>query len=155
MKQLTFFGLVISLILMSSCNSIQNPTLDRIEGVTVNEMNTNKLVLDANMVLKNPNIFALDLAEADLKAIVDDIELATIKQSYETSMPANSEFNMPVSINLNLADLYKENPLTAISKGLKIMGDRKLDIKFVGTISVGRGSAKVSVPVDQVEVVEF
>lgn len=142
-------------VLTISCTSIENPTLERIEDVDIISLSTTKIELNANMILNNPNVFALDLAEANLKAIVDDIELAHIQQTYDTEMEANKEFKMPVSINLAVNKLYQDNPLLALSKGMKIMSEKKITIRFVGNIRVGKGSAKVNVPIDQLEVVEF
>ena len=141
--------------LYTSCSSVLEPTLERIEDVDVVEMTKSKLELNAFMVLKNPNGFALDLSKADLTVYVDDIELAKIDQSYDTSMPKEGEFKMPININLDLDKLYGDNPLAAIGKGIQIMSDKKLTVQFKGTILVGKGVAKISVPIDQEEVVKF
>ncbi|MDF1695178.1 MAG: hypothetical protein P1U56_05075 [Saprospiraceae bacterium] len=154
MKKLLYVSLCLSFIL-SSCSSIQEPTLERIEDVDIVEFSKSKLELNAFMVLNNPNSFALDLENADLILFVDDIELATINQTFETTMPQNGEFNMPININMDLDKLYRENPLEAIGKGIQIMSDKKLNVHFKGTIEVGKGMAKVSVPVDQLEEVKF
>ena len=140
---------------MGSCTSIEEPTLERVEDVEVLTLNKSRIEINANMILMNANSFALDLDKADLTATVDDVEIAEIDQTYETEMPANSEFKMPVYINMDLDKLYNDNPLQAIAKGIEIMSDRKLDIKFHGTIKVGKGMAKVTVDVDQLEQVSF
>ncbi len=142
-------------LLLGSCTSIEDPTLERIEDVEVLTMNKSKVEINANMILNNPNAFALDLENADLKVLLDDVEIADIDQTYETSMPAEGEFKMPIYINMDLDKLYNDNPLQALAKGLEIMSDRKLDVKFQGTIKAGKGMAKISVDVDQLETVEF
>jgi len=154
MKKLIFISLCFT-ILFTSCSSVLEPTVERIEDVDIVEMTKSKLELNAFMVLKNPNGFELDLDNADLKVYVDDIELAQIDQTYETTMPKEGEFNMPININMDLDKLYNDNPLAAIGKGLQIMSDKKLNVQFKGTILVGKGMAKISVPVDQMEEVKF
>jgi len=154
MKKVLYISFCLTLFL-SSCTSILEPTVERIEDVDVVKMTKSELELNAFMVLKNPNGFELDLDNADLTVYVDDIELAKINQTYETTMPQNGEFNMPININLDLDKLYGDNPLAAIGKGLQIMSDRKLIVQFKGTILVGKGIAKVSVLVDQMEEVKF
>jgi len=131
------------------------PTVERVIDVEVVEMTKSKLELNAYMVLNNPNSFELDLDNADLTVYVDDIELAKINQTYETTMPSKGEFNMPININMDLDKLYRENPLAAIGKGLQIMSDKQINVQFKGTILVGKGVAKISVPVDQEELVKF
>ena len=56
---------------------------------------------------------------------------------------------------MDLDKLYRENPIAAIGKGLQIMSDKRLMVKFIGTIDVGKGMAKISVPIDQEEMVAF
>ena len=92
---------------------------------------------------------------ADITVFADEVELARINQTYETSMPGSGEFNMPININMDLDKLYRDNPLQAISKGIQIMSDKKITLDFKGTIMVGKGFAKVSVPIDQQEEVKF
>ena len=150
-----FLILFTGILFLSSCNSFDEPTLEGIENVELEELSTKKLLVKADMLIHNPNPFALDLAEANLVAIVEEIELAEIKQTYDTEMAANENFRMPVEINLDLTKLYKDDPLGAISKGLKIVNERKLAVLFQGNIKVGKGNAKVPVPIDKIEEVKF
>lgn len=151
-----FSLILISSILLTSCTTaILEPTVEKIEDVNIIEMSKSRLELNASMILNNPNGFALDLAKANIKAYVDDIELATIDQTFDTSMPANENFKMPINIKMDLDKLYKANPIAAIGKGIQIMSDKKLMVKFKGTIDVGKGVAKISVPIDQEEMVSF
>jgi len=62
---------------------------------------------------------------------------------------------MPINIKMDLDKLYRKNPVAALGKGLQIMSDRKLEVHFKGTINIGKGVAKISVPIDQKEMVEF
>ncbi len=147
------FGLA---IMLSACNSaLVEPTLEKIEDVDILEMTKSNLELNAHMVLNNPNGFSLDLAGANIKVYVDDVELATIDQTFDTSMPANENFNMPINIKMDLDKLYRENPIAAIGKGIQIMSDKKIKVTFKGTIDLGKGMAKVSVPIDKEEEVSF
>jgi len=154
MKKIIYFSFCLTLI-FSSCLSILEPTVERIEDVDLVEMTKSKLELNAFMVLSNPNGFALDLEKADITVFADDVVLAKINQTYETTMPENGEFNMPININMDLDKLYRDNPLLAISKGMEIMSNKKITLDFKGTIMVGKGFAKISVPVDQREEVKF
>ena len=154
MKNTLFFSLCLVLF-FSSCSTIIEPTVERVEDVDVVEATKSKLELNAYMVLNNPNGFALDLDEADITVFADEVELAKINQTYETTMPENGEFKMPININLDLNKLYRDNPLLAISKGLQIMSDKKIKVQFKGTIMVGKGIAKISVPIDREEELQF
>lgn len=143
--------------LFISCNNLtlEEPTLERIEDVDIKEMNKDRIDMDAHLIINNPNGMALDLASADLDVIVDDIVIANIKQTVDATMPAKAEFKLPVKITMDLAKLYKNNPLGALTKGLKIMSDKKLEVQFKGNIKAGKGVAKLTVDVDQIEIVKF
>lgn len=153
MKYIILLGSL--LFLCSSCNTIQDPTLISVKNVKVIQMNKDMINLNADMVINNPNAFSLDLANTDMTASVDGIVLAEIKQNYDTTMPANADFNMPVNIKMDIKKLYSDDPLLALSKGLKIASEKKLEVKFQGNIYVGKGAAKVSVPIDEIEMVNF
>lgn len=155
MKYLFSALVCISLLTTSCSTAFVDPTIEKIEDVDIVEMSKSRLELNAFMVLNNPNGFALDLAKTDLKAYVDDIELAHIEQSFDTTMPANEDFKMPITIKMDLDKLYRANPIAAIGKGMQIMSDKKLNVQFKGTINVGKGAVKFTVPIDQVELVEF
>ena len=120
MKKLLYFSISLVLI-FTSCSSILEPTVERIEDVDIVKMTKDNLELNAFMVLKNPNGFELDLENADLTVYLDDIELAKINQTFETTMPKNGEFNMPININMDLNKLYGDDPIAAIGKSLQIM----------------------------------
>ena len=143
------------MLLMGSCAEIQDPTVREIENVDVVTMNKSLVEVNADMVIYNPNGFALDLDRADLLAFIDDVEVATINQTYEASMPPRDTFHMPVFIRMDLDKLYNENPLAAIGKSVEILSKRSVEVSLKGSIHAGKGFAKVSVPVDRKEEVKF
>jgi len=148
---------LISFASLTSCNdlALEEPTLERIEDVDIKEMSKDRIDMNAHLIINNPNGVALDLASADLNVLVDEIIIANIKQTVDAKMPANAEFKLPVNITMDLERLYKENPMAALSKGFKIMSDKKLEVQFKGNIKAGKGVAKLTVDVDQLEIVEF
>lgn len=153
---LTLITILITLLCIS-CNDIalKDPTLERIEDVDIIEMSKDRIDMNAHLVINNPNGVGLDLASADLEVLVDNIVLANIKQTVDAEMPAKAEFKLPVKITMDLARLYKENPMAALSKGLKIMSDKKLEVQIKGNIKAGKGVAKLTVDVNQLEIVNF
>ena len=71
-----FLMLAMSLSFLAiSCGSIEAPSLQNIVDVEIIEISNKILEIDAAMVIYNPNPFALNLAEADMKAIIDGMEL--------------------------------------------------------------------------------
>ncbi len=56
---------------------------------------------------------------------------------------------------MDLAKLYKNNPLAVICKVLQIISDKKLETQFTGIIKAEKVLAKLSVDVDQIEIMKF
>ena len=56
---------------------------------------------------------------------------------------------------MELAKLYKNNPLAAICKVLQIISDKKLETQFKRIIKAGKVLAKLSFDVDQIEIMKF
>lgn len=140
---------------IAGCQQPVEPSVVSVTNVDIKTVNKERIILSADMVLRNPNAFALKLAEADLKAYVDDVEIATIVQQYDTEMPAASDFNMPIDVQMDLKKLYGDEPIAAIGKALQVMSDRKLNVRFKGNIKAGSESVKLTIPVDQIEEVAF
>lgn len=148
---------LVSMTMLFSCSdlTLEDPTIERIEDVDIHQMSKERIDMDAFLIIHNPNAVALDLASANLDVLVDNIVIANIKQTVDATMPAKSEFKLPVKITMDLAKLYKENPLSALSKGLQIISDKKLEVLFKGNIKAGKGLVKLTVDVDQMEIVQF
>lgn len=149
--------LIIIISILSSCSSLtlKEPTLERIENVEIKEMSKERIDMNANLVINNPNAVSIDLASANLEVLVDKVVIAHIKQTLDATMPAQSDFIMPVNITMDLSELYKSKPLAALSKSLQIMTEKKLQAQLKGNIKAGKGAAKITVEVDQVEIVKF
>lgn len=152
---------LLSILLLSlvglSCSSISEPTVERIENVKIESFSQSRVSATADMVLLNDNAVTLDLAAADLVAIADGIEVATIKQNYDMTMQANAESKMPMSLDIDLQKIYDStgDAVEKMNKAIELYSKRELLIQFQGTIKVGRGSAKLSVPIDKEELVKF
>ena len=56
---------------------------------------------------------------------------------------------------MDLAKLYKNNPLATICKVLQIISDKKLETQFKRIIQAGKVLAKLSFDVDQIEIMKF
>lgn len=150
-----FCSILFLLVIIFACTPITEPTFERIANVEVLDVSTKQLRVNADMILMNNNSFALDLSSAEIKVIVDDIELADFVQNFDTSMPAKSEFEMPMEIEMKLERLYDRDPLGALTKGLKILSEKKLDVQFLGKIHVGKGMTKIPVAIDRMETIVF
>lgn len=156
MKYIRVSVYVLAISLMTAaCTSIEEPTLKGVKDVEVLNINKERLEVELSLVLNNPNPFSLDLSSAYIEGIVDEKVLATINQSFDSSMPADAEFELPVVIDLNLKKLYENDPINALLKGMTILNEKKIYVQFVGDIKVGKGATKIAAPIDKLIEVKF
>jgi len=155
MNKLNTVLLLIIGLLITGCNSVEDPTLLGIQNVEVLDANKEKISLDAELVFNNPNGFSIDIDNAELMAYLDDVEVASFSQKVNATMKAKEEFHMPFHIDIDMNKIYKMDPMFALTKGLKILRDKKVKIRYVGTIYCGHKSLKIPIEVDREEWVNF
>ncbi len=149
---LLFFLMAVSIY---ACNQVQDPILKGVENVEIVEANKDHISLKAELVFDNPNGFNIELDRADISAFLDDLEVASFAQSLNSEMNANEVFHMPFDIDIDLKKIYSLDPMFALTKGLKIMRDKKVLVRYMGTIHCGHGKVKIPIKVDREEWVSF
>ena len=149
-------GLLILIIsVFFSCTEIRHPEVIGFDSIELVNLSTNNFKVNGDIIFYNHNPFSLDLDKAEIDIQVDGISLGSVIQNYNTSMPSSSEFNMPVTIDLNLEKLYQNDATSAITRGLKIVRSKELEIFMDGYITVGRGSLEIRVPIEKTEKLAF
>ena len=59
----------------------------------------------------------------------------------------NSEFDFPIRASVNPKDIYGEKGKGVLGAALQILASQKVDIKYDGSINVGKGAINFTVPV--------
>jgi LEA14-like dessication related protein len=105
--------------------------------------------LKANAILFNPNKGSLRLKAIDLDIQLNEKSAAKIDQKLNALIKGNSEFTVPLEVQLQLKD---SGLLDTI---LSLFGGKKYDIRFVGKIKVTVGGFPVKIPVDHKDEIRF
>jgi LEA14-like dessication related protein len=106
-------------------------------------------VLKADAILYNPNKGSLRLKEIDLDILLNEKPAARIDQKLNAQIKGQSEFTVPLEVQLSLND---SGLLDTI---LSLFGGKKYDIRFTGKIKVSVGGFPVKIPVDHKDVIRF
>ena len=146
---------LIFIVNLFACNQVKEPTLKGVENVEILEANKEAISIKAELVFDNPNGFSIDLDRAEISAFLDDLEVAKFEQTLNAEMTANDDFNMPFNIDIDLKEIYSLDPMFAFTKGLKIMRDKKVLVRYKGTIYCGHGKVKIPIDIDREEWVAF
>lgn len=143
MKKLCF---VLPLIVfISSCSiepatfkSITNPSLENISSAPTFKMNVN---------LFNPNHFGIKLKSYDLNVSVDSVQVATLSQKSAMRIPPDTDFSIPVKIDIPLTSLIKMIP-----RGTDFfMNDAAIPFHLNGTITLRKFIFSKTYPVHLIQ----
>ena len=82
------------------------------------------------------------MKKIELDIFVEDKRAGHVDQKLSLQIPANGEFTVPIEVNLNLKEQGFLNTL------FSILGAKKMDVRFVGSIRINYKGIPVNVPVD-------
>lgn len=140
MLRLWFFLLVI--LGMGACAPKEPVVLREVEIIQLSPGKDGNPILNANAILYNPNKGSLRLKEIDLDILLDGKSTARISQKMNALIKANSEFTVPLEVQLQLKDSGLLDTL------LSLLGGKKYEIQFVGKVKVSVGGFPVRIPVN-------
>ncbi|MDH4057471.1 MAG: LEA type 2 family protein, partial [Cyclobacteriaceae bacterium] len=138
-----FFLLVISVLAINSCKPKEDVVLRNIKDVVV-DVSTEPM-LRANAILYNPNKIRMTVKKIDMEVFVDGKKAALIDQELKIKVPPNAEFTVPLEVKLNLKELGFMDTVFAL------IGGKKIQIQYKGTIKLQYGGVPFTVPVNHKE----
>ena len=106
-------------------------------------------VLKADVVFFNPNSGRMKLRKVVIDIFVDEKQAGRVDQKLNTPIKANSEFTVPVEVQLHLKDSGLVDTL------LSFMGGKKHEVRFVGKLKISVNGFPVKIPVDHKEQVRL
>ena len=126
---------------MTSCQGPKEKIrLKSIRDVVVDA--TSDPTLKANAILFNPNNMRGKLKKIDVEIFVNGKKAANVKQDFNMVIPANSEFTIPLVVNLHMKELGFMDTL------LGMVGGKKFEVRYDGFVKVNYRGIPVRVPID-------
>ena len=120
----------------------------KLSGISFKEKN---VILTADAVYNNPNAVSLNVKGIRAKAYIDGEEVSTVREQLEAEMPANSDFSLPITIEIptkklvgNLGSLIKQ-----------FTSDKKAVIRMEGAINVEVLGQEIAVPFNYEELYDM
>jgi LEA14-like dessication related protein len=128
---------------LAFCSACQWPKekiqLKNIRDVVVDA--TSDPTLKANAVFFNPNNMRGKLKKIDVEIFINGKKAANVKQDFNAVIPANSEFSIPLIVNLNMKELGFMDTI------LGMVGGKKFEVRYEGSIKLNYRGIPVQVPV--------
>lgn len=99
-------------------------------------------MLKANAVFYNPNDMRGKLKKINVEIFVDGKKAASVDQEMKTSIPARSEFTVPLEVKLAIKELGLMDTIFGM------IGGRKFKIHYKGSLKLSYRGLPINVPVD-------
>jgi len=141
-----FAGTLIScalalMILMTSCKRPdEDIVLRNIKDVVVDA--STDPTLKANAIFFNPNKMRGRLKKIDIEIYVNGKKAGHVDEKYNTVIPANGEFTIPLKVNLAMKELGFMDTI------LGMIGGKKFEVRYKGTLRLSYHGVPIKVPID-------
>ncbi len=141
MNKKSIFFFLLALLSVTGCRKPdQEIVLRKIRDVVVDA--TSDPMLKANAIFYNPNSVRGRLKKIDVEIFVNGKKAASVDQSLKTSIPAQSEFTVPLEVKLALKELGVMDTIFGM------IGGKKFKIRYKGSLRLSYRGLPINVPVD-------
>jgi LEA14-like dessication related protein len=125
--------------ILFSCSSPKPLEYRNVSGFEISKIGLTSSTVNMNIVYYNPNHFSMQLKQTDLDIFIDSNYVGHTTQQTQVTIPAQSEFNIPLSVDVDMNNLFS-NALTAILV-------KSIQIKVSGNIRAGKAHIYKNFPV--------
>ena len=132
----------------------KEPSFEKLEDLKVVSANKNAVVLTASALYHNPNAIEGVLTHTNMKILVNEVEVSEIKQKHAIAVPKGGDFKIPVTISFNPKKILKEND-GFLKNAIRSFLDKKMEVQYLGTVTIQIMGVEFDVPVDYSEKVSF
>lgn len=141
-KRFSIGGLffIIPACLFLSCSPPKPLEYRTFKNLTIEKVGFGSSSVKMELVYYNPNHFGLQLKRTDLDIYLDNNYAGHTSQEYQVTIPRQSEFTLPIALDVDMKNIYK-NVLTTLL-------DKEIDIKLAGTVKVGKANVFITFPVN-------
>lgn len=136
--------LFLFILLLSIVQGCQKPDEDivlrQIRDVVVDA--SSEPMLKANAIFFNPNDVRGRLKKIDVEIFVDGKKAASVDQEMKTTIPAQSEFTVPLEVKLAIKEMGIMDTLFGM------IGGKTFKIHYKGSLKLSYRGLPITVPVD-------
>ena len=147
MKLLGWFALI--MVVLGSCVPREQVVLRAVVIKQVEPGSEGNPILKADAIFFNPNPSRMRLKRIEIDVLIDETKTARIDHHVDALIKANSEFTVPLEVQLNLKEIGLLNTI------VNLFGGKKYEIHFVGHLKVNVNGFPVKIPVDYKEPFKF
>lgn len=158
MKLLVKFILILSigLLLFNACQLfVKKPELRSLKNVHVHNASKSKVKISGDLEFFNPNSFSIDINSALINVKINDYDVGQISQVEKVKILKKSNFKLPVVINFNPKEMFKDKPEMVFKIYTLLVVSKKIELTYKGAIHFDIKGVDISVPVNLTEAVSL
>lgn len=152
MKKLPKIVILLFLFALSSCDEVKEPEFQKIENVKFKSVNLKgDLELTAEAVFYNPNPVGVKITKVDIEVDIEGKDAAHLIQNLSSEMKGNSDFSLPLTIQIPIEKVVRNIKDTVTS----IFKKKKYKVEMDGMIEVQVLGQKIEVPIEYSEAIKL
>ncbi|HTC01036.1 MAG TPA: LEA type 2 family protein [Ferruginibacter sp.] len=136
-----------SSILLFSCCSPKALEYRDVSAFSISKLGITSSTVNMNIVYYNPNRFSMQLKRTDLDIFIDSNYVGHTTQQNQVTIPAQSEFNIPLTVDINMNTIFQNALAAFLVKSIKV--------KVSGNIRAGKAHIYKNFPVNYVGIQPF
>ncbi len=142
LKKFVSLPAIATLILMVtfSCVPKEEVVFKGVKNISVEMGEQNEPLLKADALFYNPNKERMKLKEIYVDVMVDGKPSAQVRQKLKLSIPAESDFSVPVAAQLSLKELGFLDTI------VNLLGGKKYQIQYTGYVRIAVHGVTIKVP---------
>ena len=121
-----------ALLFMTSCREPKDLEYRTFKNLSSDKLGFSTSTFKVDLVYYNPNNFGLQLKRTDLDVYIDSNYLGHTAQDYQINIPRRAEFTLPLSIEVDMKNAYK-NAIPALF-GKEVL------VRVVGKVKLGKAN---------------
>lgn len=126
--------------MMTSCRSIKDIEYKEVKNIKLDKAGFSSLIIKADVVYYNPNKFSVEVNQANVDIFLNNNFLGNSKQTVQTKIPRESNFIIPLQIEIDNKNLLKN--------GLNALFNKEVTIKMKGQVRAGKAGIFKTFPID-------
>lgn len=140
---------MVFVLVVGSCVPKEQVVLRSVAIKEVNPGSEGNPILKADAIFYNPNSSRMRLKRIKIDVMIDETKTARIDHQADALIKANSEFTVPLEVQLDLKEIGLLNTI------VNLFGGKTYEIHFVGYLKVNVNGFPVKIPVDYKEPFKF
>jgi LEA14-like dessication related protein len=132
--------LLLFIFFLSSCREPKDLVYKEFKNLSTEKLGFSSSVIKVDLVYYNPNNFGLELKRTDLDVFIDGNFLGHTSQEYQIHIPRKGDFTLPLKIDVDMKNVYKNALPTLLGK--------EVLVKLTGKVKLGKAGVYKSFPVN-------